>query len=278
MAPFRQAFSELHELRSLLSSVKMIALTDTATKDTRETFMDVLLMEDPHIVSEKPNKTNIAYFVHYMDEEISLEEHFDWLAEEVVKDKGNSPRTIIYCQTIEQCSRLYATLRYLLGKDFRYGEKPENVVLEMFHSITPKRNKENIHHEFQTENSRLRVLITTLSFGMDIGCKGVCRVIHFGPPNNVDAYIQETGRAGRDGMQSIAYLVYEGPMLKHVDKHIKKYISSDSCRRKTLLQHFDNCSDIDSVEPLHLCCDNCAITCKCGSTDCKELTQFPESC
>ena len=153
MAPFRKTYSELHELRSLLSSVKVIALTATSTKNTTETIMDVLLMKDPHIVSEKPNKPNIAYSVHYMQKDKSLQEYFYWIVEEFLKDRENTPRTIIYCQTIGQCSLLYSTLKSLLGKDFYYDDNPRNVVIEMLHSCTPESNKETILHEFQSENS-----------------------------------------------------------------------------------------------------------------------------
>ena len=60
MAAFRETFSDLHELRSLAPSVNIMALTATATSATRETIMDVLLMNHPHVIFESPGKPNIA--------------------------------------------------------------------------------------------------------------------------------------------------------------------------------------------------------------------------
>lgn len=56
---------------------------------------------------------------------------------------------------------------------------------------------------------------------MGVDCKQVYRTIHFGPPKNVETYMQESGRAGRDGKQSIAYLLYQSFQLTHVEKDMK---------------------------------------------------------
>ena len=53
-----------------------IALTATATKATRETIFDVLLMDNPYVIFESPNKDNIAYVVEYMPKDVDLEHYF----------------------------------------------------------------------------------------------------------------------------------------------------------------------------------------------------------
>ena len=83
---------------------------------------------------------------------------------------------------------------------------------------------------------------------------------------NVAAYVQETGRAGRDGTQSHAYILYHGILLNHVEGDIKCVLKTDDCRRKIQFQHFDK---------LHLCCDNCATTCERGETHCAKYAAFP---
>ena len=58
--------------------------------------------------------------------------------------------------------------------------------------------------------SHLQVLIATIAFGMGVNCKGVRRVIHFGPSKNIEQYVQESGRAGRDGEDSTCIILYNG--------------------------------------------------------------------
>ena len=85
MAAFREAYAELHELRSPAPD----ALTATATTSTRQTITEILLMDNPHVIYESPSKANIAYSVHYMDKERSVEDYFRWLADELKEEKEN---------------------------------------------------------------------------------------------------------------------------------------------------------------------------------------------
>ena len=147
----------------------------------------------------------------------------------------------------------------------------------MLHSCTPETNKNLVLTSFQERDSCLRVLVATIAFGMGIDCKGVCRTIHFGPSKNIESYIQESGRAGRDGGQSISFILYKGLMLNHVDKDIKQYLKTDSCRRKCLLNSFDLKSKVNYPAPSHLCCDICAKECSCKNADCGDLTRFPHN-
>ncbi|XP_068747499.1 ATP-dependent DNA helicase Q5-like isoform X2 [Montipora capricornis] len=82
LAAFRVWFSRLHEMRSLLPRTPFVALTATATKDTRDTIFEVLIMKEPHIVEENPNKPNIAYVVKYMERNARLSDYFHWIAKE----------------------------------------------------------------------------------------------------------------------------------------------------------------------------------------------------
>ena len=104
-----------------------------------------------------------------------------------------------------------------------------------------------------------------------MNCQAISRVIHFGPSKNIESYAQETGRAGRNGSQAVVYLLYNRLLLNHVELDMKSYIKTDMCRRKTLLKHFVENADAQSV--LHLCCDNCVL--KCESPYCGKLTVHP---
>ena len=275
MAAFRECYGHLHELRSLAPNAKMIALTATATKLTKETILNILLMEKPFEIQESPNKPNVTYSVKCIQKDEDHEMYFEFLVKEL-KSKGTScERTIIYCQTIKQCSIIYGTIKGMLGNDiyFQTDENPSNV--EMLHSCTPSANKEKILLSFQSVTGTIRLLVATIAFGMGVDCKGVHRVIHYGPAKNVETYIQETGRAGRDGAQSVVYLLYHGILLAHVEGHMKQYVKTRECRREELLKHFYSTTWQHEVP--HFCCDNCAAECECGLPDCGELTAFPVS-
>jgi len=57
-------------------------------------------------------------------------------------------------------------------------------------------NTEHILSSFKSMDGNVRVLIATVAFGMGVDCKGLHYVIHFGPPSNLDSYLQESSRAG----------------------------------------------------------------------------------
>ncbi|XP_078355691.1 bifunctional 3'-5' exonuclease/ATP-dependent helicase WRN-like [Oculina patagonica] len=270
---FRVWFSRLHELKSLLPGCPVIALTATATSDTRAAIFESLLFDKPHMVLESPDKENINYVVHYMDKKTSLSDYFSWISDEVIEHGTRATRTIIYCQTIKQCAVVYSTLKMLLGNKMYEDPSCKNakrVLLEMLHSCSPLKNKENILESFQCEGGCIRILVATIAFGMGIDCKEVHRTVHFGPAKNVEAYMQESGRAGRDGKKSTAYILYQSLQLGHVERDIKNFLYLKSCRRKFLMDFFDvQCSP---KVPLHLCCDNCSLACKCGLPECKILS------
>ena len=102
---------------------------------------------------------------------------------------------------------------------------------------------------------------------MGIDTSNVRRVIHWGVPSDVESYLQQTGRAGRDGLPVLATLHYGGRDLTgtRVDETMRLYCKMrDGCRREILLKDFDKES-----EPVVLvkckCCDLCALTCTCSS-------------
>ena len=102
----------------------------------------------------------------------------------------------------------------------------------MLHSCTPDTNKENILISFQNEDGIIRFLVATIAFGKGVSCKAVHGIIHYGPAKNIEAFVQETERAGRDGHQSNSFLLYHGMLLNRVEGDIKLFIEATDCRRK----------------------------------------------
>ena len=66
LAAFRECFMKLGELRSLIPT-KFVVLTATATEETKQEIFEVLLMADPYVIAESPNKTNITYSISYIN-------------------------------------------------------------------------------------------------------------------------------------------------------------------------------------------------------------------
>ncbi|CAB3976789.1 mediator of RNA polymerase II transcription subunit 34-like [Paramuricea clavata] len=238
-AAFRECFIKLGELRSLVPTT-FVVLTATATEKTKQEIFEVLLMADPYVITESPNKLNITYYVSYINKYDQLNELFKWLTDELLERGVDCTRTIIYCQTITQCSTLYAVLRESLGERNVLDQNNKCMVLiEMLHSCTPEANKREILSSFQKVDGSIRVLVATISFGMGVDSKGVTNVVHFGPSKNVESYIQETGRAGRGGTHGNAFLLYSSLLLRHVDKDMKSYVKTECCRREFLLSFFE---------------------------------------
>ncbi len=76
----------------------------------------------------------------------------------------------------------------------------------MFTSVTDSDIKEEILQLFTTD-SKLRIVVATIAFGMGVDCRDVREVIHVGAPDDAEGYIQETGRAGRDGLPALVMLL-----------------------------------------------------------------------
>ena len=121
-----------------------------------------------------------------------------------------------------------------------FGPNSSNLserLYDMVHSKTPNNIKEFVTKSLMDPNSRLRVVIATkvIGMGIDIQCQ---QVIHFGPPQTVDDYVQQIGRAGRDGSQSHAILLYSAMQLRNVDSSMIRLLKSEKCFRELMLEPF----------------------------------------
>ena len=153
---------------------------------------------------------------------------------------------------------------------------PRQRTLEMYHARIDDQNKDHILSSFSDTDGCIRVLIATIAYGMGIDCKGVRTVIHYGPPRNVEAYLQESGRAGRSAEPGCrAIVLYSNVMLQHCDDDIVEYVRNDStCRRRVLLNHFDCDKDFVQYENPHECCDLCQKKCKCVESKTCNFTYY----
>ena len=264
---FRRAFLQIGEIRSLIPpSVNVMALTATATVETRSYVCKQLGMIKPLIISRVPNRVNIMYEV--IEKPDSLEASFEPLVNNLRKHRVEMDRTIIYCSSYDACSMLYLYFKARLGSE---STEPIGVVdiarfrlVDMFTACTISSVKESILRMF-CEDSVLRIVVATVAFGMGLDCPNVRHIVHWGAPCDVEQYVQETGRAGRDGLPAKASLFNTAMRGVKVEQSMKDYCANMSvCRRLFLLRYFDPHATYDEHHSMCTCCDLCAFHCTCN--------------
>ena len=224
-------------------------------------------MNSPALIALSPYRANIFYTVQPY---LVLEELATSLADELKSDVIDTPKTIIFCRKLEDTALLYMTLKQNLGYYFTYPAGYPDVqqfrLVDMYTRACRTEFKEAIIRSFTLSQSVLRIVLATTAFGMGIDCPNIHRIIHWGPPANLEQYLQETGRAGRDGKQAEAILLF-GKASKYVEEDIHVYANVDKhCRRQKLYKNFlfyDNECNLIGCK----CCDVCARVCTCD--ECK---------
>ena len=135
----------------------------------------------------------------------------------------------------------------------------------MFRSRVDESDKVKIMGSMMEPMGTCRLLFCTNAFGMGIDIANIRTVIHYGPSTDIDDYVQESGRAGRDGLPSNAILyAYAGCTIGHVSPAMKMYATNkDICRRSLLLRSFSRNYDASQTHH-HTCCDICTLKCSCS--------------
>ena len=140
-----------------------------------------------------------------------------------------------------------------------------NMMLALLHNV-----QKSIIGSFTQPHGCTRLLIATVAFAMGLDAPSVHEVIHWGPPDDIEMYVQETGRAGHDGLPAHAILYYDNrevseAITSHASVHMKAYCKNQTlCRRKLLMSSFvDSNTNIQLPVYMHACCDLCALKCSC---------------
>ena len=221
-------------------------------------------MEKPVLIAISPCKANIRYAVGTFT---TVEEVFMPLLSRLKKDRERTPRTIVYCQSYNMCADVYIFLSQNLGCELTKPIDAPNLarfrLVDMFTSVTSSKQKETIIDLF-TKPSQLRVVIATIAFGMGIDCPDVRQIVHIGKPEDVESYIQETGRTGRDGHLVLATLLKARTYYPCEQSIIDYELNESQCRRDVLFQHTEN-YEHKHVGRFCMCCDICALYCDCGA-------------
>ncbi|XP_019854955.1 PREDICTED: ATP-dependent DNA helicase Q-like SIM [Amphimedon queenslandica] len=258
---FRLAYSQLGDIRSLLpTNTNVMALTATATHETYKVVCQRLSLLNQKLIGCQPNRSNIKYEVRPLED---VETFCGNIAGELKIQGLEYPRTVIFVQRYSDCSLLFHTLRRKLGSNLTfppdYPMLPQFTVIDMYTRASTISKKEQVLSAFCTPNGVLRVVIATTAFGMGVDCSDIHHIIHWGSTSTIEQYVQETGRAGRDGHLSRAILYYGKPG-RFVHQEMKDYGNNHKeCRRRMLIQNFMFCDSSMFVEDKDHCCDICSL-------------------
>lgn len=244
----------------------IMACTATATRSVKREVIESLEMKGCVEVTTSPDRPNIFYAVV---PRIDIDTDFLCLLD-TLRTKGvHTPRVLVYCRSLNMCADLYAHFHYELGdKSYHPLGSPEisdHRLFGMFHAGTPQHNKEVIINSLLSPNGVVRVVFATVALGMGINLRDVNTVIHYGAPQSVEDYFQESGRGGRSGEEAVSTIYWKPvdcPVRKqpttlrdHELIDIRRYLENVTmCRRKWLLDYFDVKLNTEASR----CCGNCA--------------------
>ncbi len=249
---FRPEYIQLGKLKRYFPDVPIIALTATADKLVRKDIFERLNIQHAKLFISSFNRPNIYYAVE--PKRNSYARLLEFLEER--RDESG----IIYCLSRASTESLAMDLR-----DEGFSVLP-------YHAGLNKETRDKNQELFL--NDDVKIIVATIAFGMGIDKSNVRFVVHNDLPKNIESYYQETGRAGRDGLESHALLFFswadvvklkgfaevEGNkaqsdiMLKKLNT-MGEFGDMKICRRRFLLKYFDEESTEDCGN-----CDNCNTT------------------
>lgn len=239
----------------------MAALTATSGPSQRRKIMKLLCFRaHSEVILDSPDRENIKISSLCIPNKDNLEKVFTWLIDTLKSQKEKAERHIIFCESIAEVSKIYA----MFIKQFGHNSK----LFEMFHSKTNEKVKEKIRNDM-TVDGDIRILICTNAAGMGVNFFGVHNIIHFNLPRLIDTFVQQMGRAGRDGEFSNELILYRNHKshLKKVENDLIRMVKDDSkCKHELLCGAY--LISHKKIVPSHNCCDTCAKQCSCEDEQC----------
>ncbi|MDD4109342.1 MAG: ATP-dependent DNA helicase, partial [Prolixibacteraceae bacterium] len=194
---FRPSYLNIAIIRDILPGIKFLALTATATPKVVEDIQEKLGFKESNVIKMSFRRDNLSYLVRLRENKT------DYLMETLRTAKGSG---IVYVRSRKASRELTSELHKRgISADY-YHAGLSNLV----------RNKK--HDEWLS--GKTRVIVATNAFGMGIDKPDVRFVVHYDPPDSLEAYFQEAGRAGRDGKKAAAVLLFNDADKAKFKKHL----------------------------------------------------------
>jgi ATP-dependent DNA helicase RecQ len=197
---FRPPYRKISDLRKIHPQVPIIALTATATEHVKNDIVKQLELKNEKRFEANFSRPNISYEVY------PVENKYNSILKTIQNFQNQTG--IIYCQKRKSVKEL---AQFLISKNFKVG---------IYHGGLEKSVRESMMKAWLSDNTL--IMIATNAFGMGIDKPNVRYVIHYEFPNNPEAYFQEAGRAGRDGLESRTFVFYEQNDIKEADEQNEK--------------------------------------------------------
>jgi ATP-dependent DNA helicase RecQ len=209
---FRPAYLQIGERLRELGAPPIMALTATATENVREDIVRFLGLKDPELVAASPHRANLAFEV--------LESRSEARLRALMRFAKRLRRPgIIYCSTTREVDNVYMALQMLRIPAHRYHGKMNG----------GDRNQEQ---EMYMKAGRRTVMVATSAFGLGIDKPDIRYIVHYQAPASLEQYVQEAGRAGRDGNKANCILLYDpDDRTIHESLLAKSRVRPDQLRR-----------------------------------------------